>query len=132
MEAENNWFVSEINYEYKNSVVNKSFKFAIRIIKFYKILIERENKYYPLFKQLLRSGTSIGANITEAQSSPSKKDFINKLNIGLKEANETKYWIELLKETELINEKEYLSVLNDCTELIKLLTSIIKTSKENL
>lgn len=132
MEAENNWFVSEINYEYKNSVVDKSFKFAIRIIKFYKILIERENKYYPLFKQLLRSGTSIGANITEAQSSPSKKDFINKLNIGLKEANETKYWIELLKETELINEKEYLSVLNDCTELIKLLTSIIKTSKENL
>ena len=132
MEAENNWFVSEINYEYKNSVVDKSFKFAIRIIKFYKILIERENKYYPLFKQLLRSGTSIGANVTEAQSSPSKKDFINKLNIGLKEANETKYWIELLKETELINEKEYLSVLNDCTELIKLLTSIIKTSKENL
>jgi four helix bundle protein len=132
MEAENNWFVSEINYEYKNSVVDKSFKFAIRIIKFYKILIERENKYYPLFKQLLRSGTSIGANITEAQSSPSKKDFINKLNIGLKEANETKYWIELLKETELISEKEYLSVLNDCTELIKLLTSIIKTSKENL
>jgi four helix bundle protein len=105
MEAENNWFVSEINYEYKNSVVDKSFKFAIRIIKFYKILIERENKYYPLFKQLLRSGTSIGANITEAQSSPSKKDFINKLNIGLKEANETKYWIELLKETELINKK---------------------------
>jgi len=132
MEAENNWFVSEINYEYKNSVVDKSFKFAIRIIKFYKILVERENKYYPLFKQLLRSGTSIGANITEAQSSPSKKDFINKLNIGLKEANETKYWIELLKETELINEKEYLSVLNDCTELIKLLTRIIKTSKENL
>ncbi|PJA96507.1 MAG: four helix bundle protein [Ignavibacteriales bacterium CG_4_9_14_3_um_filter_34_10] len=132
MEEENNWFVSESNYEYKNSVVDKSFKFAIRIIKFYKILIERENKYYPLFKQLLRSGTSIGANITEAQSAPSKKDFINKLNIGLKEANETKYWIELLKETELINEKEYLSVLNDCTELIKLLTSIIKTSKENL
>ena len=132
MEEENNWFVSESNYEYKNSVVDKSFKFAIRIIKFYKILIERENKYYPLFKQLLRSGTSIGANITEAQSAPSKKDFINKLNIGLKEANETKYWIELLKETELINEKEYLSVLNDCTELIKLLTSIIKTTKENL
>lgn len=132
MEVDNNWLVNEKNGEYGNLILNKSFQFAVRIIKFYKILIERDSKYYPLFKQLLRSGTSIGANISEAQSAPTKKDFVNKLNIGLKESQETKYWIELLKETELINEKEYESILNDCIELIKLLTKIIKTSKEHL
>lgn len=85
----------------------------------------------PILKQILRSGTSIGANITEAQNSPSTKDFINKFNISLKEARETEYRIRLLNAVQIINEKSYSSLLEDCKELIRLQISIIKTSKLN-
>jgi four helix bundle protein len=79
---------------------------------------------------LLRAGTSIGANVSEAQSAFTKKDFINKLGISLKESKEAEYWLKLLKESDVISEKEFQSLINDCEEIIKLLTSIIKTSKE--
>ncbi|MFZ5946684.1 MAG: four helix bundle protein [Stygiobacter sp.] len=128
----NNWFVKEGTTSYSNSVLSKSFQFSIRVIKLYKLLTERDKSLYPIFKQFLKSGTSIGANINEAQSAPSKKDFINKLNISLKESKETKYWLDLLKESDMLSEKEFNSISSDCIELIKLLTSIIKTSKQNI
>ena len=87
-------------------------------------------KEYTLSKQLLRSGTSIGANVTEAQQAQSKPDFIAKLSIALKETSESKYWIKLLKETDYLSEAEAKSILTDCVEIEKLLVSIIKTSKK--
>lgn len=120
-------FEPEVIYE--SILKQKSFRFSIRIAKFYKVLIKRDNAYEPIFKQVLRSGTSIGANISEAQSAPTKKDFINKLTIALKESRETLYWLKLLKEIEAISEQELNSLQNDCEELIKMLVSSIKTSK---
>lgn len=120
-------FEPEVLYE--SVLKQKSFRFSIRIAKFYKILIQRDKAFEPLFKQVLRSGTSIGANISEAQSAPTKKDFINKLTISLKESRETLYWLKLLKETETISDQELNSLQNDCEELIKMLVSSIKTSK---
>ena len=114
----------------ENILLNKSFKFAIRVIRLYKYLCD-DKKEYVLSKQLLRSGTSIGANINEAQEAQSKNDFISKLSISLKEARESKYWIELLKETNYLSEKEASNILEDLIEIIKLLTSIIKTTKDN-
>jgi len=111
----------------RNVIRDKSFKFAVRIVNFYKLLIER--KEYVMSKQLLRSGTSIGANIKEAQNAQSNADFIHKLSISQKETDETLYWLELLKETEYISEKEFTSLSKDCTELLKILRSIIITSK---
>ncbi|NPA66970.1 MAG: four helix bundle protein [Chlorobi bacterium] len=111
----------------ENIVRDKSFKFAVRIVNFYKLLIER--KEYVMSKQILRSGTSIGANIREAQNAQSNADFIHKLSIAQKETDETLYWLELLKETEYISETEFDSLSDDCTELLKLLRSIIITSK---
>ena len=116
--------------EKDNVLVDKSFLFAIRIVKLYKYLCD-EKQEYVLSKQLLRSGTSIGANISESQEAQSKNDFISKLSISLKEARETNYWIKLLHETDYLSAKEVESMLNDLTELIKLLVSIIKTTKEN-
>ena len=110
-----------------NILLDKSFIFAVRIVKLYKYLCSQK-KEYVLSKQLLRSGTSIGANINEAQS---KNDFISKLSISLKEARETKYWIELLRETDYLTDKEANNILEDLIEVIKLLVSIIKTTKEN-
>ena len=110
-----------------NIVAQKSFSFALRIIKAYKFLTEHNE--YVLSKQLLRSGTSIGANCREAKNAQSRLDFINKLNIALKEADETAYWLELLYEAEYIDSNSYKSINDDCVELIKLLTSIIKTAK---
>ena len=124
-------FVFENMTPYGNVVWNKSFAFSVRIVKFYKILIKRDQSLNALFNQLLRSGTSIGANISEAQSASSKKDFINKLNISLKEAREVEYWLKVLKDSDSIEEKEFTSLIKDCQELIKLLISIIKTSKGN-
>jgi four helix bundle protein len=89
-------------------------------------------KEFTLSKQLLRSGTSIGANINESQEAQSKNDFISKLSISLKEARESKYWIELLKETGYLTDKEADNILEDLSELLKLLTSIIKKTKENI
>ncbi len=123
--------VSEESIKYGNVVLEKSFKFSVRIIKLYKFLLKNDFSIEPIIKQILRSGTSIGANITEAQNSPSIKDFINKLNIALKEARETEYWINLLNASDIIDNKSFESLSNDCKELIKLLTSIIKTSKLN-
>ena len=115
----------------ENILLDKSFKFAVRIVRLYKFLNENKKEYI-LSKQLIRCGTSIGANIYEAQDAQSKNDFIAKLSISLKEAWESEFWIKLLKETEFLTKKEVESLLNDLVELIKLLTSIIKTTKENI
>ena len=111
-------------------VINKSFCFAIRIVNFYKLLKER--KEYILCKQILRSGTSIGANVRESHNSESKSDFIHKLAIAQKEADETRYWLELLYETNYIDKIEFDSLHSDATELLKIIKSIIKTTKINL
>ena len=115
-----------------NVIVDKSFAFAVRVVKLYKYLSD-EKKEFILSKQLLRSGTSIGANVNEAQDGQSTNDFIAKLSISLKEARESKYWIELLIATDFLNSKDKhtQSMINDIEELIKLLTSIIKTTKAN-
>ena len=112
----------------ENIVAAKSFAFALRVIKAYKYLTAQNE--YVLSKQLLRSGTSIGANCREAKNAQSRLDFINKLNIALKEADETSYWLELLHAGGYIDEQSYTSIYEDCVELIKLLTSIIKTTKD--
>ena len=110
-------------------VQEKSFRFAIRIVNLCKFLRD-EQKEYVLSKQLLRSGTSIGANVAEAQQAQSKADFVNKMNIALKEAYETNYWIRLLHATQYLNIKEYESIIADCSEMEKLLIAITKTAKE--
>lgn len=110
--------------------MDKAYKFAIRIVNLCKLLIDR--KEYVLSKQLLRSGTAVGALMREAEHAQSKADFINKVNVALKEANETDYWIMLLKDTGYITESEYLSLSIDCKELIKLTASIVKTTKSQL
>ena len=114
----------------KNTVKNKSYLFALRIIKAYKFLIS-DKREFVLSKQMLRSGTAIGALIREAEQGESKADFIHKLSIALKEANETEYWLMLLHDSEFLDEKAFISITIDCQELIKMLISIIKTSKEN-
>ena len=111
-----------------NAIDEKSFYFAVRIVKFCKYLQENKKEYI-LSKQLMRSGTSIGANITESQQAQSRADFVSKLSIALKEAVETNYWIRVLYASEYITEAEYFSVIADCRELEKMLTSIIKTSR---
>lgn len=108
----------------------KSLAFAKRIVKLYKFLCEK-HKEFVLSKQLLRSGTSIGANIVEAQCGSSRKDFLYKTQISYKECAETLYWLELLYSSDYLTENEYDSINNDCKELMKLLASIIKTTKEN-
>ena len=112
----------------ENPVKDKSFQFAIEIINLYKYLTSKKREYI-LSKQILRSGTSIGANIEEALSSQSKKEFIAKLNISLKEARETSYWLRLLKATGFIQKDE---LLVKSEELLKILTSIIISTKQNL
>ena len=110
-------------------VAGKAYSFALEVIKIYKLLVN-ERKEYVLAKQLLRSGTSIGANINEAIAGQSKRDFVYKLNIALKEARETSYWLNLLKDSEYINLIEYETLFKKCNEIIKMLTSIIMTTKE--
>lgn len=111
--------------------MSKSYTFALRIIKLYKYLVA-EKKEYVLSKQLLRSGTAIGALIKEGEHAQSKADFLNKMNVALKEANETEYWIELLRDSEYLSTTESLSILEDSTELIRLLISIVKSTKASL
>ncbi len=111
-----------------NVVMIKSKAFALRIIKLYKYLCD-EKKEFVLSKQVLRSGTSIGANIKESECAQSKADFNAKLYIALKEANETEYWLELLHESDYIPDEPFKSIYSDNKELIKLLTSITKTLK---
>lgn len=110
-------------------LVDKSYGFAIRVVKL-SIYLNNEKKEYTLSKQLLRSGTAIGALIAEAQYAQSKADFINKLQIALKEANESKYWIRLLHDTEFLTLQMFESILPDIEALIKMLTSSINTTKE--
>ncbi|MEM0541676.1 four helix bundle protein [Flavobacterium sp. j3] len=111
----------------ENVIKEKSFLFAIEIVSLYKVLVER--KEYVLSKQLLRSGTSIGANVRESEHAQSKADFIHKLSISLKEANETEYWLDLLFETNYLTEVEFQKIKPKTIEILKLLTSIINTSK---
>ena len=115
----------------QNVVMNKSYAFALRIIKLYQYLTG-EKKEYVLSKQILRSGTGVGALIKEAEHAQSKADFINKMNIALKEANETEYWLMLLKDSQYIDEKSFQSIHPENVELIKLLASIVKSSKKTL
>ena len=111
------------------AVQEKSFRFAVRIVNLCRYL-QTERKEYVLSKQLLRSGTSIGANIAESQQAQSRADFTSKLNIALKEAYETNYWLRLMSETQYLNTQEFESIIADCKELEKLLIAIVKTTKE--
>lgn len=114
----------------ENIVKNKSLEFALRIVKLYQYLSDAK-KEYVLSKQLLRSGTAIGALVRESEHAESKADLIHKLSIALKEANESDYWIELLYRSGYLAESEYQSLFSDLDEIIRLLVSIIKTSKAN-
>ena len=114
-----------------NKILVDSKAFALRIIRFYKYLNE-EKGVKILSKQILRSGTSIGANIRESVNAQSKMDFINKLNIALKESDETEYWLELLYESEIIDNKQFESLYDDCCKLTETLTKIIKSTKSNI
>ena len=111
-----------------NVIESKSFSFAVRIVKLCRHL-QSDNKEFVLSKQLLCSGTSIGANVAESQQAQSRADFISKLSIALKEAVETNYWLRLLYATDYLSSTEYSSVITDCKELEKLLTAILKTTK---
>ena len=112
-----------------NVIQDKSRAFAIEIINCYKFLVEEQHEYV-LSKQLLRSGTSVGANARESKNAQSKSDFLNKLSIALKEADETDYWLDLLHATDYLDDAMYDALANDCNEIIKILTSIIKTLKD--
>ena len=112
-----------------NTVREKSFRFSVRIVKLCNFLRETKEEHV-MTKQLLRCGTSIGANIAESQQAQSRPDFVSKLNIALKEAVETDYWLRLLHETGYLTKKQFSSIISDCDELEKLLVSIVKTSKE--
>ncbi len=109
---------------------DKSFAFAIRIVNLFKLL--RERKEFVLSKQLLRSGTAIGALVRESEQAQSRADFINKLSIALKEANETEYWILLLRRTDYISQMEFDSIVQDCRAIVRILISIVRTSKLNI
>ena len=111
--------------EKDNLIAKKSFDFAIRIVKLYKYLTT-EKKEYELSKQLLRCGTSIGANVAESERGQSKADFNAKLNIALKEANETDYWLRLLYSTGYLTKEQFSSIIQDVDEIISILVSIVK------
>lgn len=112
-------------------VAPRSYVFALRIINLYKWLVKDHSEFI-LSKQLLRSGTAVGALIKEAEHAQSKADFLNKMNIALKEANETDYWLMLLKDSDFLTEAEFSSIHLDCEELIKLLVCIVKSTKKSL
>lgn len=111
-----------------NLIESKSFDFAVRTVNLYKYLV-REKKEFVISNQMLRSGTSIGANVAEAQRAQTKPDFHTKMSIASKEANETQYWIKLLHATEYLTDKEFESLNNDINEIIFLLVAICKSSK---
>ena len=113
-----------------NVVQARSYNFAIRIVELYKYL-KNDKREFTLSRQILRSGTSIGANVEEAIGGQSKKDFISKLSIAYKEPRETNYWLRILKDTEYITKEEFKSIITDLDEVQKLLVNIIKTSKTN-
>ena len=115
----------------ENIIKKKSFEFAIRIVNLYQYLIESK-KEFVMSKQILRSGTSVGAMIRESEHAQSKADFIHKLAIAQKEINETLYWLELLSVTNYLSNEEFESINSDAIEIIKLITSIIITTKKNI
>ncbi len=115
----------------ESTIKDKSLKFAVRMVKLYKFLAEDKNEFV-MSKQLLKCGTSIGANIREGDYAESKSDFIHKYSIAQKECNETIYWLELLYLSKYLTKTEFESINKDCVELMKLLTSIIKTAKKSL
>ncbi len=114
-----------------NLIVDKTKQFAIRIVNLYKFLCD-EKREYVLSKQLLRSGTSIGANVREGIRGQSTSDFGMKMNIALKEASETEYWLEILHETDFLTEQQFNSIYADCVEINKILNSIVKTTYEKI
>ena len=111
-----------------NVILRKSYRFAVRITNLCKYL-QTSKREYVISKQLLRAGTSIGANVAESQQAQSTTDFISKLNIALKEASETNYWLNLLKDTDYLSYREFRSIHADCIEILKILSAIIRTSK---
>lgn len=115
----------------ENTIEEKSFDFAVRIVNLKDYLIN-ERKEFDLSRQILRSGTSIGANVSEAQQAQSQADFLSKINIALKEAAETKYWLKLLRATDKLTEKETESILSECIETEKILYSIVRTTKAKI
>ena len=115
----------------KNVIKDKSFDFAVRVVQLYQFMVS-EKKEFVLSKQLLRSGTSVGAMVREAEHAESKPDFKHKLSIAQKEINETIYWLELLQATDYLSLSEFESINSDAVEIIKLLTTIIKTTKSNI
>lgn len=120
--------LQEFGYFMEQSIIqSKSFDFAVRIVGLYKFLHDTKNEFV-LSKQLLRSGTSIGANVSEALRGVSKRDFGNKMAIALKEASETEYWLKLLFATEYLTKLQYESINKDCTEINKILIAIVKKS----
>lgn len=131
MSKRNTHTVKEPKVGYSNPLYEKSFRFAVRIVKFYKYLLKKDRNLRSLYEQLLRSGTSIGANVSEAQSAHSKKDFINKLDISLKESRETDFWLKVFHSADLINVHEFESLFKDCDEIERLLVTSIKTAKVN-
>jgi four helix bundle protein len=115
----------------ENIILDKSYAFALRIVKLYKFLVY-EKKEYVMSKQVLKSGTSIGANVEEAIGGQSKKDFLAKMFIAYKETRETRFWIRLLRDSKFITPKEAASLLENCEELAKIIGRIISTTKSNL
>ena len=114
-----------------NVIQEKSYAYAARIVKLYRFMIE-QNQEYVLSKQLVRSGTSIGANVEEGIGGQSEKDFLAKINIAYKEARETHFWLRLLRDTDYLTDKQANSMIEDCDELLKIMGSIIKTVKTKL
>lgn len=114
----------------ENLILDKSFAFAVRIINLFKLLCRR--KEYVLSKQLLRSGTAVGALVRESEHAQSRADFISKLSIALKEANEAEYWILLLYRTDNISKLEFESIVRDCREIVRMLIAIVRTSKQSI
>ncbi len=113
-----------------NVIADKTFSFAVRIVNIYKYITTEKNEYV-LSKQLLRSGTSIGANVAEGEKAQSKADFYSKMSIALKEANETEFWLRLLYSTEYLTEKQFTSISSDIQEIIAILTSICKSTQKS-
>ena len=112
-----------------NVIVDKSFAFAIRIVNLYRYLMKKNE--FVLSKQILRCGTSIGANVREAVQAQSRADFLSKISIALKESNEALYWLELLDATDFIAKRSYVSIHRDCDELVCILTKIVKTTRRS-
>ena len=115
-----------------NIIVDKTEQFADRIARMYRYLSEKRQDDKDMLKQIVRSGTSVGANVSEGQFAQSKADFLTKMTIALKEANETRYWLKRLYAFGSLSEKEFTSIVNDCEDIISILTIITRTTKENL